>query len=131
MLIYYSTYAIITLIGGITMTDFGTKLKQLRKERRITQRDLADRTGIDFTYISKMENGKLENPPSEKTITNIAKSLGTDAEELLLLAQKVPLGIKDTIINDKLATAFLRKIPTMTNDQRNLIQKIIDEDKNV
>lgn len=113
------------------MTDFGTKLKQLRKERRITQRDLADRTGIDFTYISKMENGKLENPPSEKTITNIAKSLGTDAEELLLLAQKVPFGIKDTIINDKLATAFLRKIPTMTNDQRNLIQKIIDEDKNV
>lgn len=113
------------------MNDFGTKLKQLRKERRITQRDLADRTGIDFTYISKMENGKLENPPSEKTITNIAESLGANAEELLLLARKVPFGIKNTIINDKLATAFLRKIPTMTDEQRDLIEKIISEDENV
>lgn len=113
------------------MNDFGTKLKQLRKERRITQRDLADRTGIDFTYISKMENGKLENPPSEKTITNIAESLEANAEELLLLAQKVPFGIKNTIINDKLATAFLRKIPTMTDEQRDLIEKIISEDENV
>ena len=108
------------------MSDFGSVLKNLRKERRVTQRELADKVGVDFTYISKIENGRLENSPSEKTISEIARVLETDANELILLANKVPTAIRETITNDDLAVAFLRKVPAMSSEQKKEIQKVLD-----
>jgi transcriptional regulator with XRE-family HTH domain len=109
------------------MNDFGTTLKNLRRERRVTQRELADKVGVDFTYISKMENGRLENSPSEKTIAEIARVLDADANELILLAKKVPSAIRETITTDDLAVAFLRKVPAMSPEQKKIIQEVLDE----
>ena len=67
--------------------SFGQRLKQLRLERRLNQRELAARVGIDFTYLSKLENGRME-PPAEETICRLAASLEVEPTELLLLAQK-------------------------------------------
>jgi transcriptional regulator with XRE-family HTH domain len=111
---------------GETMEDFGSKLKQLRQEHRITQRDLADRIGKDFTYISKMENDKLENSPSEDTIKKIALVLETDSDELILLAKKVPTAMREKIVDDDLAATFLRKVSNLTSEQRKNIKDIID-----
>ena len=107
--------------------DFGAFLKSLRMERKVTQRELADKVGVDFTYISKMENGRLENSPSEKTISEIARVLEIDANELILLANKVPAAIRETITNDDLAATFLRKVPAMSPEQKKEIQKVLDE----
>ncbi len=109
------------------MRDFGLTLKNLRKERRITQRDLAEKVGVDFTYISKMENGKLENSPSVDTIIKIAQALNTNEDELILLAKKIPKTIRETIVDDDLAAAFLRKVPQLTPEQRKKIKDYIDE----
>lgn len=109
------------------MTDFATKLKMLRKEQKITQRELAEKTGIDFTYISKMENGKLENFPSIETIKKIAQALHTNENELILLANKVPEDIRKTIVDDKLAADFLRKVQGFSPEQREKLRKFIDE----
>lgn len=68
---------------------FGERVRDLRKEQRVSQRDLAGRAGIDFTYLSKIENGRAE-PPSEDAIRRIAEELGADADELTLLADKFP-----------------------------------------
>jgi transcriptional regulator with XRE-family HTH domain len=38
---------------------FGERLRQLRRERQMNQRALAERAGIDFTYLSKLENGRM------------------------------------------------------------------------
>ena len=38
---------------------FGRRLKDLRKKKRWTQVQMADALGIDRSYISDMENGKL------------------------------------------------------------------------
>ena len=37
----------------------GTKIKQLRKERKTTQADLAKQVGISRATLSKLENGYL------------------------------------------------------------------------
>ncbi len=68
------------------MMNFGSTVRELRVGKRFTQRDLATRLGVDFTYISKIENGKVEHPPSEDLIRRMAAVLGADAEELLALA---------------------------------------------
>jgi transcriptional regulator with XRE-family HTH domain len=38
---------------------FGRRLKELRKKKGWTQVQMADALGIDRSYISDMENGKL------------------------------------------------------------------------
>src|SRR5690606_17870800 len=79
---------------------FGEKLRELRKAKNLSQRDLAARVGINFTYISKIENEKLDFAqfPSEELIRKMAAELDADEEELLLLAQKVPDRIRKRVI---------------------------------
>lgn len=68
---------------------FGKRLRELRKAKGMSQRYLADQVGVDFTYISKVETNALP-PPSEKTILAMAQALDVDADELLVLAGKIP-----------------------------------------
>src|SRR5205814_10266266 len=77
---------------GLTSTmTFGERIRQLRKAKNLHQNELAAKVGINFTYLSKIENDKLETGdfPSEDTIKKLAKALGADADELLLMAKKV------------------------------------------
>jgi len=68
---------------------FGQRLRELRKAKGLTQRELADRVGLSFTYLSKIENGAMP-PPRGKTITDLANALDADADEMFGLAKKVP-----------------------------------------
>lgn len=72
------------------MADFGKRLRQLRLEKGLTLRSLAEASGVDFTYLSKIENGKLGYSPSADTIRAFARALSCDSLELLRLADKVP-----------------------------------------
>ena len=109
------------------MMTFGEEMKALRKAKRITQRDLAERVGVDFTYISKMENGKLVNAPSEDTIRKIAQILDTDEESFVVSARKVPKNIQETIVTDDFVLDFLRVAPQLDRAQRKQIKSIIDK----
>lgn len=75
---------------------FGERLRELRQAKRLTLRDLAAKVGVGFTYLSKIENHKLEegHGPSEKLIHKLAAELDASEEELLLLAEKVPEPIR-------------------------------------
>lgn len=78
---------------------FGETVRQLRHAKQLTLRALADRVGVGFTYISKIENHKLEegHGPSEKLIHKLAVELDGNEEELLLLAEKVPEPIRKRV----------------------------------
>jgi transcriptional regulator with XRE-family HTH domain len=68
---------------------FGERLRELRKAKGLNQKQLADKVGIDFTYLSKLENDR-RSPPREKTILALAKVLEADSDELLTLARRIP-----------------------------------------
>ena len=76
--------------AGDCFVTFGERLRQLRKERGLTLRDLAEAVGVDFTYLSKMENEKAGYLPGADTIRALAEALDADPLELLELANKVP-----------------------------------------
>ena len=78
---------------------FGERVRQLRTQRKLTQRDLATKIGVSDTYISKVENENLHfgDFPSEKFIHKLADVLEADEEELLLLADKVPEAIRKRV----------------------------------
>ena len=79
---------------------FGPRIRELRKEKNLSLRALAVSVGVSFTYISKIENEKLDfgDYPGEDLIAKLAKALGVDADELLILAKKIPGGIKKRVI---------------------------------
>lgn len=81
---------------GSWMT-FGQKMRSLHLSHKMTQRELAEYLDVDFTYLSKLENGKMHRP-SENFIVRLANGLNADADELLILAGRIPSDIYDIII---------------------------------
>jgi PAS domain S-box-containing protein len=71
---------------------FGQRLKALRQAKGMTQGELAKKTAISSTYVSKLETGVI-SPPRQKIILALAKALGvnkSDTDELFGLARKMP-----------------------------------------
>ena len=83
------------------MTTVGQRIREIRKDRNLTQRELAERVGINFTYLSRVENDRLddEQTPREDTLQKIARALNADADELLLLARRIPDAFRDRILS--------------------------------
>ena len=88
--------------------SLGARIKELRRQRGFTQRQLAEKVGVDFTYLSKIENDRLEHTPSIKTLQDLARALDVDELELMELANKVPL-VLQAIARDKNALRFFRR----------------------
>ncbi|MFQ5996578.1 MAG: helix-turn-helix domain-containing protein [Dehalococcoidales bacterium] len=79
---------------------FGTRLRELRIKACLTQRELAEKIGVDFSYLSKIENGVIP-PPSEKVILRLAEVLNADGDELITLAGRIPADIAEMLKNQK------------------------------
>ena len=79
---------------------FGEKIRELRKSQTLTQKELGDLVGVTFAYISKVENERLDfgDYPSEDLIRKLAAALGTDEDELMLLAKKIPENIRQRVL---------------------------------
>jgi transcriptional regulator with XRE-family HTH domain len=67
----------------------------------MTLRTLAEAAGVDFTYLSKIENERVEHLPSVETIRDLAQALEGDAMELLQLANKLPPELAKLVGNDR------------------------------
>ena len=70
--------------------NFGEKLRQARKNCRLTQKELAERTGINQADISKLENGTRN--PSLKLLKRLADGMGMDLK--LVFTPKEPQNLK-------------------------------------
>jgi transcriptional regulator with XRE-family HTH domain len=87
---------------------FGAKLRELRQEKGMTLRSLAEAAGVDFTYLSKIENDRLDYSPGVETIRDLAQALEVDAMELLQLANKLPPELVKLAGNEKARRFFQR-----------------------
>ncbi len=59
----------------------GGRLRRLRRERALSQRELSRKTGIAFDTISRLETGKQRAQP--RTIRKLADALGVEPRELM------------------------------------------------
>lgn len=88
--------------------EFGPALRARRRAAGLSQRELAARTGLDFSYISKVENGRLP-PPAADTIVALGRVLDSPPEHLLALTRKIPSAVQQTVSSSPAAQAFLRE----------------------
>ena len=59
----------------------GARLRRLRRERALSQRDVSRMMGIAFDTISRLETGKQQAQP--RTIRKLADTLGVEPRALM------------------------------------------------
>ena len=76
--------------------NFGDRVRELRQKKGWRLLDLAERVGVGSTYLSRVENERLNygDYPSDALIHRLAAALEADEEELLILAKRVPAPVK-------------------------------------
>ncbi|MAS96614.1 MAG: transcriptional regulator [Verrucomicrobiales bacterium] len=72
------------------------ELKADGGEKGFSLRKLAERVGIEPSYLSKIERGQ-QPPPGEETISRIAEELGEDPDVMLAMGGKVSSDLLEVI----------------------------------
>jgi transcriptional regulator with XRE-family HTH domain len=71
----------------------GQAIRELRGERSLTQRQLADAADVNETWISHIEAGRTN--PAWGTVVRIAGALGVSVSELAVRAEQLTAGATD------------------------------------
>ena len=86
------------------MTTLGENLKKIRKAKKMTQKELAQKSGVKQSVISDLETG---NAKSTGSILELANALGVTAEEL-------KKGVFDETSLTNVATVVPRMAPVLS-----------------
>lgn len=86
------------------------RLKKVRKDKKVSQRKLAQSSGVSFTYIQQLEKGEKKNP-SIDIIKKLAFALNVSINELLADNSR-PI---EDIINDISTNYSLSQLEEISN----------------
>ena len=74
------------------MTDLrgplGARVKQLRRARRLTQEQLAERAGLSYKFVGEIERGR--GNPTLTTMSKLAEALGVSLIDFLGIEAEKP-----------------------------------------
>lgn len=87
--------------------ELGELIKYHRKVNHVTQGYLAKTVGVDVTYISKIENGRYETPPSRALLTRIADALYIDRLEMMSASHRLDCAALQNLAMEYKAVARL------------------------
>ncbi|HHZ07502.1 MAG TPA: helix-turn-helix transcriptional regulator [Rhizobiales bacterium] len=118
------------------MTPFGARLRRLRRDKGVTQKEMAAALGVSAAYLSALEHGRRGVPswPLVQKIIGYFNVIWDDAEELQrLAAASDPRVVVDTAGLSPEATRFANRIAAEIGrlDQGTIarLEAIIDEDR--
>jgi len=110
------------MVGQIT---FGEYIRRLRRAKRWTLEDVAQRAGLSGTHLSRIENDNTV--PSPETVVKLAEALDGDLALLLDLAKCLPQEILDRLIDRANASpAALRRSATGSDDP-GFVRALVDD----
>lgn len=83
--------------------DFGDYIRQLRKEQKLTIRQLEEKSGVSNAYLSQIENGK-RGLPSPEILKKIHDPLGVSYDELMEKAGYITPDLRAELIPETIRT---------------------------
>lgn len=110
---------------------FGKRIREARRGKGYSQRELAGLVKVDYTYLSKLENDRADYPPKQDIIEELAKHLDLDAEELGYLAGRISAA--DAKVVQDLAKTHQKKMPVLLRtirDNPELAEQILKKSQN-
>ena len=106
---------------------FGKRLRQARKKRGLTLRQLAKEAGVNFTYLSKIENERVPYTPAAETIRDLARILKVDSLEFLKLANKLPKELEPLNANVQARRFFNRASQVASPDDWEALLELLED----
>jgi transcriptional regulator with XRE-family HTH domain len=98
--------------------SFGEKIRNLRREKKLTLEQLADLSGSSKSYIWELENKNPPRPSADK-LSKIAEALNTTVDYLLDCEGTQEKAAAEDI-------AFFRKYQKMDADQKEKIRRMLE-----
>ena len=105
-----------------TSNFFPTNLQYLRKDKHLTQNELANKIGVDQTTIGRWEDGNRE--PTIGNVVNIAEVFNISIPDLL--GKDLT---KENNIFDETEVLFDKYKEFLSESDKNIIKAIIEERK--
>ena len=99
-------------------TRLGEKLRDLRKERKLTLEKLAERAGLSKSYLWELENRESQRPSAEK-LTALGDALGVSTSYFLEEDARAPE-------ERHLDEAFFRGYQKLDADAKEQLRKILN-----
>lgn len=99
---------------------FANTLRELRKEHKWTQDELASKVGVHGRHIGKYENGQVM--PNADTLIRIAKVFDVSIDYLLL--DSLPPKPED--IKDKDLMKYLKDVSSMEEKDKDVVKSLIE-----
>ena len=100
---------------------FAQRLGKLRKEKGLTQEDLAKKIGVGIAQMRRYEKGA--SSPTLEVIKNMAKALGVSADELIFDENE---GIAPARILDKKLLQQFEMLSQMNPHDKDAVQTVIE-----
>ena len=97
-------------------SSIGRNIQTIRNQKGLTQRQLAEKTGLDEGYISVIECGK--RMPSLKSLISILNALETSADSILS-------GVLITGAEQK-RQELGKKLSKLSKEEADIVSKIAD-----
>ena len=79
-------------------SKFSQAIKKARKEKNISLRELGEKTGNNFAYLSRVENGDFP-PPGNEIIGKLAEVLDIDRDYLFACAGRIAPEIIEYLVS--------------------------------
>ena len=116
------------------MTPFGERMRALRAERNVTQKEMAKSIGVSSAYLSALEHGKRGRPSWYliQRIINYFNVIWDDADQIDQLAHlsHPRITIDTSGLSPKataLANELANRIPNLREDQLDRMLEYLDE----
>lgn len=113
------------------MTPFGSKMRELRAERRVTLKQMAAALDVSSAYLSALEHGRRGRPTWSmlQRIIGYFNIIWDEAEELQRLAEiSDPRVVIDTAGLDPLATRLANRLSeTIARLDRATLERLLAE----
>ncbi len=100
-------------------------VRDLRRIRNLSQRQLAARMNVPRTYISKIENGKAM--PTLSSLDRLARALQVDISALLRDAPKRHQAETDLLTTDPFLAELAKFAPHLTSTQKSIFLNHVRE----
>lgn len=127
--VYKRTQNFYCMLGH--MNTLGDFIKEKRGERRWTLRQMAERTGVSYSLIGKIERGEIESP-ALPILEKLAKGLQVKFETLAAIARGVPIETVGQGIGEERMKQFAERFARLDDDQKRQLERflrLLEEDE--
>lgn len=112
----------INFTANSSIMEVGEKIKQIRKDKGLQQKEVALEVGLDQSNYNKVENGRRE--PSLQVLQKLSAILGVSIDELLSPENNKQPAV--VTVEDKTLSEKIRLMEQLEEDDKNVLYRMLD-----